>query len=254
MNDPHVESLTYRIYKRDTVDFDKAEPRVINGQGFTITINDYKAVATMTDHFASVEEAHAAVEPVLERWQFWDDLHERNELRFELVDHKTIDRKPTPGAYHIAAGTGYFKLSAELEMEGHVSRGTWPEPPPDIMLSPDALTLRDRWIRYHEGRETLLSAANFALTVVLANGPGRRNAATNYNIQEKVLSKLGELAANRGGNEEARKADGRGRPLSSSERSWIDAAFKALVIRVAEQAHHGGPPPTPLTMKNLPDL
>lgn len=80
----------------------------------------------------------------------------------------------------------------------------------------------------------------------------RQDASAFFNVDLDVLNTLGELTSARGGGEEGRKAEGRLAPLSPAER--VEAAFRALVRRVAEQACYNGPPPDALTMANLPKL
>ena len=82
----------------------------------------------------------------------------------------------------------------------------------------------------------------------------RRNASDFFNIHVDVLMKLGDLVSTRGGDDESRKAEGRRVPLSPAEKEWVKAAFREIVRRVAEREYHKGPPPRPLTMKDLPPL
>jgi hypothetical protein len=149
----------------------------------------------------------------------------------------------------------------------HVGRAKWPDPPQELKVSNDADALWRRWWRHREEkREPLLSAAYWALTMLEA-APGlavpakprpsskrRRATSAFFNIDLDVLNMIGELTSTRGGNDEERKAEGRATPLSPVERQWLEAAFRELVRRVAEQAYHGGPPPCPLTMGDLPKL
>jgi hypothetical protein len=72
-------------------------------------------------------------------------------------------------------------------------------------------------------------------------------------VSKKVLNKVSELAAERGGNE-ARKAKGAEAEFTAAEREWLEETMKRLIFRAAEIA--GGPPaPLPhITMADLPRL
>ena len=268
MNDPHVVRLTYRIEKTETVDFDKAPPLTVDRGAFRVTLDAYKAKVEMMDHFASAEEARKAIDPFLRAWELEADLRNSSErFRFVYETAEIIDRAPRePGAVLQVAKMGssvIFGMNAVL----HVSRAKWPDPPQDLEVSPDADVLWRRWwLHREEKQERLLSAAYWALTM-LEEAPGlaapererrvskkRRGASKMFNIDLDVLNTIGELTSTRGGADESRKAEGLTAPLSRGERQWFDAAFRALVRRVAEHAYHGGPPPKPLTMNDLPKL
>src|SRR5690349_171197 len=107
MNDPHVDKLVYDVSKNKSTDFDKAPPLTVHRPACTISVDNYKATMTMTEHFVSSAEARAVVEPFLRAWEFTDDLTERNGLRFTFAAASVIDRSPTPGApYTLAAEAG----------------------------------------------------------------------------------------------------------------------------------------------------
>jgi len=265
MNDPHVVSLTYRIEKAETVDFDKAPPRTVDRGAFRVTLDAYKAKVEMVDHFASAEEARKVVEPFLRAWELEADLRDSSDrFRFIYDRPEIVDRVPRkPGAVLLTAKMGssvIFGMDAVL----HVGRAKWPDPLQDLEVSADADVLWRRWRRHRvEKQEPLLSAAYWALTMLEA-APGlaaperlrrpskrRRAASRFFNIELDVLTRIGELTSTRGAEHERRKVDGPPIPLSPDERKWLEAAFRALLRRVAEQAYHGGPPPKPLTMSDF---
>ena len=98
MNDPHVVSLTYRIDKAETVDFDRAPPRTVDRAAFRVTVDDYLAKIEMVDHFASVDEAQKVVKPFLRAWELEADLHDSSErFRFVYETAEVIDRNPPAG-------------------------------------------------------------------------------------------------------------------------------------------------------------
>ncbi len=95
------------------------------------------------------------------------------------------------------------------------------------------------WL-YRQGRDSLAAMAYFCLTV-LENSTGRqknrrRHAATQYNVHQTVLEKLGELTSSKGGRD-ARKGEGAAHAFTPSERMWIELTVKLLIRRAAEFAH-----------------
>jgi hypothetical protein len=267
MKDPHVVSLTYRIDKAETVDFDKAPPLKVDRGAFRVTIDAYAAKIEMVDHFASVAEARSAVQPFLRAWELEADLRGPDErFRFVYGTAEVIDRNPARTGTLVKTVGAPVAASAVFGVS-HTSRAKWPDPPEELEVSPDADALWRRWWRQREEkREPLLAATYWALTMLEAapgltapakprHGSKRRQAASAFfNIDLDVLNMIGELTSTRGGNDEERKAEGRATPLSPAERHWLEAAFRALVRRVAEQAYHGRPPPRPLAMRDLPKL
>jgi hypothetical protein len=268
MNDPHVVSLIYRIEHSESVDFDEAPAQTVPCGGFRVTLDAGKARFEMVDHFASEQEARQVVERFLHQWEFVADLRDAmDQFRFIFENADVIDRSPSKGAVDVVAGTGQMRVHG-FAPGVHVGRGRWPDSPQNLELSFDADAMWRRWLRYRNGGEPLLAAAYWALTVIEAapevaasserskrpSGTKRQGASAFFNVDLAVLDTLGELTSTRGGNEEERKAEGRLAPLSAAERQWIEAAFRALVRRVAEQAYHKGPPPDALTMDHLPNL
>jgi hypothetical protein len=265
MNDPHVVALTYRITHSEHVDFKKAPRCQAGTNAFCVVVDAGRVGVEMIEHFGTVQEARNVVEPFLRAWELAADLkHPEARFRFVYERPEVIDRDPHTGGAVIHVPTAYT-IMAGLEVLAHASRERWPEPSSDLALSPDAEALHRRWLGCLDGKETLLGAAYWALSMIeAAPGPSqpegprmtkrRRNAGAFFNIDADVLSTLGHLTSARGGVEEGRKAEAREAPLTRSERKWLKAAFKALVERAARRAHYGAPPPVPLTMDDLPKL
>jgi hypothetical protein len=261
-SDPHVISLTYQITHADHVDFKMTSPRTADRAAFRVTLDGGKARVEMIEHFASAEEARAAVKPFLDAWELAADVeHPEDRLRFVYERAEVVDRSPSGRG--VALG-GMIAASASMHAVLHTSRSKWPEPPADLGRSPEVETLHLRWLACLDKKERLLAATYLALSMIEA-APGplkpdeelrdtkkRHRAAEHFNIEPKVLKTLGHLTANRGGPEDARKAEGTLTPLSREERKWLQAAFKALVKQAALRAHYEpNPPPVPLTMKDL---
>ncbi len=253
MNDPHVVALYYSVKHAKHVDYTKARPLEHHQPGFTVRLEDDRAEITMTSHHTTAEEARAEVEPHLCAWELTAALQSLpGEFEFSYDRANIIDRNQTPGPVHgaLTSTFGAFMLSAE----GHVSRSKYPDPPPAGIVRNEAVDLMfDRFCRYREGTTTLADAGYFCLTVLENSSGGRPGAASRYAIAKSVLDKLGDLTANKGGNE-ARKAAGSNTEFTPAEREWIDESIKRLILRAAEVAGDPSASRPQITLPDLPTL
>ena len=64
----------------------------------------------------------------------------------------------------------------------------------------------NRYVLYRDGGTTLGDAANYCLTEFERAAGGRDAAAKKFSIDKKVLGKLGNLTANKGGAEVKRQS------------------------------------------------
>jgi hypothetical protein len=220
-----------------------------------VRIEDGRAEVTMRSHHATVEAARAEVEPFLRAWELTAAL-EFGPGEFELAYDraKIIDRRPAAAQVAIQVADAALFAVTTTSAIAHIGRSKYPDPPPaGIRRDANVDLMFDRFRRYRAGTTTLADAANFCLTVLQLTARGRPAVARCYGIREKVLRKLGDLAANKGGNE-ARKANGAKAEFTPVERQWLEEAIKHLIWRAAEVA---GNPPAPLrqiTMADLPPL
>ena len=238
MNDPHVVALNYRIDHGDTIDYSRAEPLEREEPDFRVTVRDRKVRFELKEHYATEEQAREAIAEYIRVWEFDATLKYGNSGSFRLAFEtpEVIDRKPTPGRISLVArGAAAF---ASLEVSLQVQPRAYPGPPTDIALNPDARTMHQRYLGYRGSREPLASMANFCLTVLEASTGKRKGsraaAAKLYNVDKRILDKIGELSAQRGGTE-ARKAGGVATEFSSEERHFLDRALKTIIRRVAQR-------------------
>ena len=257
MNDPHVVALVYRIEHSESIGYTKAAPFCRDEQGFRLSIADAKARFEMQDHFPTIEAADEALTEFRCAWEF-DAQLKRGPDTFRLVlDRETseiIDRNPTPN--HVSV-RWFESIGLTDSAKFLLEPSTYPEPPSDIVLTPDVETMYGRYMSYCRGREPLAGMASLCLTVLEASTGERRSrrptAAKVYNIDVRVLDKIGDLSANRGG-AEARKADGVATEFSSQERQFLEEAVRAAIRRVAEYAHSSGKQLPRISLSDLPSL
>jgi hypothetical protein len=254
MNDPHVAALLYQVEHSPTFDYEKAQPCECDLPEFHIRIESNQATVEPKDHFACAGEARAIVEPFLRVWEL-DAALTRDDpgvLRFVYLRQKIVDRSPTPGVVVMHAQP----LSLTLSLGTVVPRlglREYPPPPAGLSVSTDVDAMYDRFTRYKAGQIPLGPIADFCLTV-LEKGGQRSTAGKKYDIDIKVLSRLGTLAAEKGGRAHSRKWKGWSSEYTEQERAWVETTVRAIIRRAAEVAHDPDASRALITMNDLPPL
>lgn len=252
MNDPHVESLHYSIKHDVSIAYEKAPPLSYDGPDFSVRVEGGRADVAMRVHCANAEEARRLVEPFLRAWELAAAL-ERNPGEFELEyeNAKVIDRKPPPGYVDHLETAAFVVTGGSVEFR--LNRASYPPPTTSMLRNSVTDSMFECFCRYREGRRTLADAGYFCLTIAEREAGDRPSAAQRFAIDIDVLRKIGELTANKGG-EDARKAGGANVDYTDREKQWIDAAMKALIRRAAEVAHDAHAERPVMTMADLPGL
>ena len=234
MNDPHVVALNYLIEHGETFDYSKAESLCRDEPDFHLTVKDGRARFEFKEHYATTEQAKEVVEEYIDAWVF-DATLKRGTADFfglKFEEPEIIDRNPTKGEARLRA-------TIEIEATGSATvtlgLGEYPSPPSDIILNADVRTMHHRYMGYRQGHEPLESMSYFCLNM-LEGSIGRRAAARRFNIVRSILNKIGSLSSTKGGIS-ARKRVGVGRPLTTEERKFLDAAVRAIIRRAAEGEH-----------------
>ena len=259
MNDPHVVALFYSIEHDDSIDYSEAQSLHCDDEQFSISVEDQQVRLELKEHYATEDTARKVVEYYIRAWELEAGLRGKPgefELRFEHA--QIVDRNPpppTPGVVDI----GPVRLTlGPLTAQATVSKvvQTYPQPAklrlaPD---DPDVLTMYNRLKGYYENREPLASMAYFCLTMLekyLCRN--RKEAANKYKIGSKVLGRIGNLTANKGG-QAARKASGISTDLTRPESRFLEKAVKKIILRVAEVAHDPNQNLPTITLSDLPEI
>ena len=144
----------------------------------------------------------------------------------------------------------YWGTKAELE-DHHVvfqeDGQTYVERMLNAMLrdNADVNALWQRYMRYKQSREPLLSMVYFCLSYFEdAAGTGakgrqrRKMAAEALGVEEVVLRRLGELTSTLGDGDSARKKNpqSKGRGPTAEEKEWIETTVKLLIRKTAESS------------------
>ncbi|MBI4643263.1 MAG: hypothetical protein HY743_05935 [Deltaproteobacteria bacterium] len=130
----------------------------------------------------------------------------------------------------------------------------YPNPPNFFKISPDALTLWQRYEGYLNNREPLQSMGYFCFSLLKFRAGGLKNAEKMYRINFEVLKKLSELTSTKGDEKTARKFESviSLGPLSAVENEWIKTAVRIIIRRVGEIDN--APSLPIITMNDLPKL
>jgi hypothetical protein len=239
MNDPHVETLVYRLEVASNVQYENAQPIDVDYEEFSGRLESNQLICEMKMHYPHIEAARSVVEPSLRAWEVDVALRfGRGELQFVYMEAKVIDRNPSPPGSPLkiqATKAIHFTLSI-VSPTIDVMRRQYPHPSRLFRISPDVETLWKRYEMYLDKKEPICSMAYFCLTVVLAKAGGKRKASRMFSIDKRVLDKLGELTSTRGDSLTARKAalGSTPSPLSDKENKWIETVIKQLIRRMGE--------------------
>jgi hypothetical protein len=161
MNDPHVQSLTYRLETAPSLSFINASALECETEHFSIRLESEKLTVLMKEHHSSVESAQARVTPFLRSWELDHYLRAGpNAMAFVFEDAEMIDRKPPPEGIYAHLASGSYKISGSaMNMTYRPSK--YPEPPSGLGVSPDVETMWNRLEGYDQGREPLTSMTYF---------------------------------------------------------------------------------------------
>ena len=241
----------------DSVIYDAPPPVERDLGPFRVKLADGVLTVTMAEHHADEASARASVEPYLTAWEIHAALcRGRGELAFRFEKAEVVDRNPPAAGSPqtvLAAMAGHIRVSGKLAAL-QVTRRTYPEPPGGFVASPDVETLYQRYEGYLNGREPIGSMAYFCLTVLEGLAGGRAGDATTFGISLAVLDRLGRLATEIGDDRTRRKFGPPSTPPPKRAVAWLDAAVKAIILRVGEWAHNSDAPRPQLTMGDLPSL
>jgi hypothetical protein len=229
MNDPHVVALKYRLIKFDSLEFNNPPDVEVNTPDFQGHLSNDLLTLEPKQHYSSEAEVRPLADALVRSWQIDAGLkYGRPDFLFRFEGSQMLDRQPPPNA-QVLQISGHFHMTGDLHLKR--AYAAYPNLPQGFRLIPEVEVLWERYCRYIESQEPLLSMAYFCLTL-LERG-NRKQAAKHYSIQLDVLRKLGELTSTRGDSIIARKLTSNTIPLSSDETVWVEAAIKAIIRHLA---------------------
>jgi len=252
----------YKAIPGKNVDYKKAPPIEGSFDHFDIRLEKGEVVFKLKTHFPTVEKARAITDNFINRWEIVTGLQQNpGDLRFIYASADIIDLEPDEFD-GVTSNLNVTLSDVVLVSEAvtiQIGRGEYPSLPPDFAISPDLEVLYQRYKAFRENRESLTSMAYFCLTVLehrFTRGRKRKEAANLYKIEDKILDMIGQLSSRKGAVSDARKypESGSFSPMSSQERTWLDAAIKRLILRVGEHDFDPSADLPIITMDDLPPL
>ena len=259
MNDPHVVALIYHIEHNKSVSYEDAKSFVCDEPEFRVKIKNKEVCFEFKKHYATESEARKSICEYIRIWELDAGLrHGPDYFKLKFDRSKIEDRNPTPGEMEVSATI--TSGNPEWTINIIVAPANYPSPPSGLSIDCDVRTMYNRYINYRRDRESLVSLANFCLTILedtadtrIDKKTKRQAAAHYYHISQKVLKRLAQLAAEKG-DSEARKSKGVGNDLTEQERLFLEEAVKKMIYRAAEKVNDPAKIFSQITLSDLPPV
>ncbi len=238
VNRPHVASLTYKLESADPLlDFTATSfPSDVELGSFSGRVDDEKLTVTPREHFASPDDAMAALEPELRAWESYAEIVTGVRFTLGFTGARIIDLDAPEDARD---ESGYGTVRSELRIRYDIrnSPETFPSPPSFRFVETDALRRLRRVLRaQREGGYPLMGAAyDICTDLEVRYGQGdRREAARRLNVSRNVLRCLSKLSSSDDVvHRRALKTKPLAGPLSDDEATWVGQILGELVERAA---------------------
>ena len=226
--------MIYRVEHDSSVDYEQASPLGENRTKFRVLVEEDRARFELNDHYATVPEAQAVIQPFIDQWEFEASLRGgagKFSLRFDRPE--VIDRQPTPGeisaAVHFSVGIPTVTVSVTVSKE-------YPSPPWEGAINiadPDVQTMHQRYMGYFQKHELLPSMAYFCYEVFTKRlSDNVVDASEKYKISRNLIEEVRKISSRKGG-KEARKAFGVGEELTTEEKRFLERAVQVMILRAA---------------------
>ena len=262
MNDPKVIALVYTVEPVKAGRYDKAGPLRYSGSPeFDLTVEDKIARFEFRKFYAYASEAREAIEPFIQYWEFQAAMRVGSDgFRLRFKEAEIVDRNPLPPeqrpASQKARARAVFSSNFSVRAEATVVSPHYPLPPASGSVDPDdpvVIKMKSKYEQYRLGRTTLPDAANFCVTGLKEKYGPLSEAARQCGISKKVLVKISELSARKGG-KDARKAAGFGVEFTRQEKRFLNLAIPKIIFRAAQVAADDSQRHPLITMADLPKL
>lgn len=237
MNDPHVTMLEYSFVTNEGVTYKGCQEVIHEEKTHSFVLRDGMLQCSFTIHFPDILSARNYIEPFLRAWEIHSALQMRKkEFHFRFSNADIVDRCPEPPSPHkIMVGGSVAEVKISATAHAHITRLAYPVPPSNFEVNKVVNVLWERFEKYLEGKEPLLSMAYFCLTYMESIAGTRKRIGAKYSIPLNVLNKLGELTAKEGDELTARKGKGHKlTPLSLENKQWIEATIRLLIEKAGE--------------------
>ena len=237
--DPHVMALHYRVASNDAVICKKTPRRVQQLESFDVVVEDGSVTIELHEHHTDEASARAAVRDYLEEWEFQADLTIGvGNFRLEFVRAEIVDRDPVHGDQHVPSEV----LLGSVRLPRFPDQVCQPSPPSEVTVNfEDEMfaAMRQRYGMYSRDPETLTAVAYFCLTCLEKTVPARQRrkaVAELYGIPFRDIDRVGQLTANKGGRQGARKAEAMENDLIEEETVFLADMVRLMIRRRGELA------------------
>lgn len=248
MTGVRVTALHYKLDLRPETAYKAEAQSSVQLVGFNGELRPDRCTFMPTEHFGSVDEARAKLDPQLHAWRMWVTLTTGGDwlpLRFASADREAWP-PPKPGNVVLLSGVaaiGAVGGVATLTL----NRSAFPDPPPPFRAdecTEIGLTLLEAARR--ASRHVLMFAFAFLTLLESEHGPDgkdRRGSATAaLNLAPDLLGSLGKICTDGGTGAEARTFKrGKSRrekriELTPARAEWVFRVFGELVKRQGQYA------------------
>lgn len=208
LSDPHVVRLRYQFISANEFDrFSNAKPLSLTADDFDLRLEDGLLTASPQGHFATVEEACAAIDPYLRSWVACARLERaRRDIRFEFDDAEMIDRTDGSTVHPSVASASAAAANAAIL----VDNVDYPRPPGDFRTDLVLDEVLARLAELDAERTSITDATYWVVTrIEAAFGAGggsevRRSAAATIAVDHEILSTMARLARRHCGSDRGR--------------------------------------------------
>lgn len=252
MRDPLVKALYYDVSSEGLVSYKNPEPLSISTGLGEFNISEGLLTVEPNEHFSNEDEARSAIDPFLRSWEIEIDLKSNiGSIRFKFQRSEIIDLDPPKPGEATSIMVGGVSISTAISARGKliVQQSKYPSPSLNFSASPEVQIAYDRWIRFREGKEPLLSMAYYIFTHMKNAYGGINQISKTLSVSNNVLEKVSTLSSRHGDEKTARKAQENMKPLKPEEAVWLEAAIRKLIYRMGE--HSSGRNLTMLTKTGI---
>jgi hypothetical protein len=240
---PYVASLRYLL---DSLTPYEAEPIEFEADDIQFRLRDNVLQGFPNTRISTVGEARRRIEKVLRNWTLQAQLLDRSTLiSFRYQDAETVGEVADTKDY----SPENIEHVEDRDAEIRITIGEYPVPP-EIEATPEIEAAADRLKRAVYGGESLQSAAYFALTIAENSAGNRQKAASQFQIDIRILSQLGLLSSTTGDLTTARKASAvKTGPLTPRDKRWVDRAVRNLLLQIGQV--NAGRIPVQINLRDL---
>lgn len=247
-----VSGLAYQmVVIDDRHDFQNAQHWAGILADFDCELKSDQLFLTPRKTFHTVEEARDVIEPFLRAWELDSELNANIRIEFRFSSARVDQTDATSSSTTVSVHAAEVLLISD-SATAHVSHSSYPSPTQlglERTQFVEELLVRIRELRTRS--HPMLVVAYLFLTQLEYEYGDRKSAASQLNVDQKILQSIGRLSS-KNDPDERRKVKGPVDALTEPERQWLFAALPKIALQVAHV--ESGKKPPALKMGDLPAL